>query len=241
MSFNPSEHLTKLQDKDYLEVKWRLVWFREKYPHGRIETEELAYDLDREVSAEGFAWNAETRRKERVLKKACGYARYRAIVEDGEGGRGVGTKSESAVNFPDFGEKAETGAIGRALAALGFGTQFAPEMDEADRIVDSPVDRTPTTPAPAQPSPERQQTAQPARPASATPTPINAPSRPATRQNAAVQKMVAQAKARAEAAGESWDALKLEACGRAVGDEDLMVAQVATINGKLTQVEKKSA
>jgi hypothetical protein len=36
-------------------------------------------------------------------------------------------------------EKAETGAIGRALALIGYGTQFAPEMDEEDRIVDSPV------------------------------------------------------------------------------------------------------
>ncbi|HTD18454.1 MAG TPA: hypothetical protein VK667_02885, partial [Ktedonobacteraceae bacterium] len=38
-------------------------------------------------------------------------------------------------------EKAETGAIGRALAALGYGTQFAPELNEEHRIVDSPVER----------------------------------------------------------------------------------------------------
>jgi hypothetical protein len=49
------------------------------------------------------------------------------------------------VSFPiDFGPKAETGAIGRALAALGFGTQFAIELSEDDRIVDTPVDRSPT-------------------------------------------------------------------------------------------------
>jgi hypothetical protein len=34
-----------------------------------------------------------------------------------------------------------SGAIGRALAALGYGTQFAPELDEQHRIVDSPVER----------------------------------------------------------------------------------------------------
>ncbi len=149
-SFNPNEHLRKIKSgnssQDYLDVKWRLVWFRERYPHGRIETQELAYDLDREVEAEGFAWNPETRRSERVIKKARGYARYRAIVEDGEGGKATGTKSENAANFPDFGEKAETGAIGRALAGLGFGTQFAPELNEEHRIVDAPVDRTPVTP-----------------------------------------------------------------------------------------------
>ncbi len=49
------------------------------------------------------------------------------------------------VSFSDYIEKAETGAIGRALAALGYGTQFAPEFNEEHRIVDSPVERT-TTP-----------------------------------------------------------------------------------------------
>lgn len=151
MSFNPNEHLRKLgkgdKAQDYLDVKWRLVWFREKYPHGSITTEELAYDLDREVTSEERVWNNTTRQMEPIIKRAFGYARYRAIVEDGEGGHATGTKSENAASFPDFGEKAETGAIGRALAALGFGTQFAPEMDEEHRIVDSPVDRTPTPPA----------------------------------------------------------------------------------------------
>jgi len=128
--------------KDYLPVQWRLVWFRDQCPQGTIETEELAYDLDREIEAEVFVWNAEKRRSEKVIKKARGYARYRATVTDGKGGRATGTKSESAVNFADFGEKSETGAIGRALAALGYGTQFAPELNEEHRIVDSPVERS---------------------------------------------------------------------------------------------------
>lgn len=74
------------------------------------------------------------------MKRAHGYARFRATVTDGKGGRATGTKSENAASFPDYIEKAETGAIGRALAALGYGTQFAPEMDEAHRIVDAPVE-----------------------------------------------------------------------------------------------------
>ena len=38
-------------------------------------------------------------------------------------------------------EKAETGSIGRALALLGYGTQFcADELDEGDRIVDAPAE-----------------------------------------------------------------------------------------------------
>ena len=149
-SFNPNEHVMQLKSKegfkDYLPVQWRLVWFRDQCPHGTIDTEELEYDLDREVEAEVFVWNAEKRRSEKVVKRAKGYARYRAVVMDGKGGRATGTKSESAVNFADFGEKAETGSIGRALAALGYGTQFAPELNEEHRIVDSPVERASIAP-----------------------------------------------------------------------------------------------
>jgi hypothetical protein len=141
--FNPNEHLISLKSreglKDYLPVQWRLVWFRSACPQGTIDTEEIEVDLDREVSEEAFVWNNETRRSEKVMKRAKGYARFRAVITDGKGGRATGTKSENAASFPDFIEKAETGAIGRALAALGYGTQFAPDLDEAHRIVDSPI------------------------------------------------------------------------------------------------------
>ena len=143
--FNPSDHLMKIKSRqglsDYLPVQWRLVWFRQECPHGTIETEELEYDTEKECSIETFVWNGEKRRSEKVVKNAKGYARYRAVVTDGKGGRATGTKAECRANFEDYGEKAETGAIGRALAGLGFGTQFAPELDEEHRIVDSPVER----------------------------------------------------------------------------------------------------
>jgi hypothetical protein len=146
-SFNPNEHLIQLKSrdgaKDYLPVQWRLVWFREQCPQGTIDTEEIEVDLDREMEEEVYSWNNETRRSEKVVKRAKGYARYRAVVTDGKGGRATGTKSEKAVSFPDFIEKAETGAIGRALAGLGYGTQFTgDELDEGYRIVDAPVDRS---------------------------------------------------------------------------------------------------
>jgi hypothetical protein len=144
-NFNPNEHLVQLKSKqgsqDYLPVQWRLVWFRSVCPQGTIDTEEVEVDLDRVVEAEAYVWNAEKRRSEKVTKQAKGYARFRAVVTDGKGGRATGTKTENAANFPDFVEKAETGSIGRALAALGYGTQFAPELDESHRIVDAPVDR----------------------------------------------------------------------------------------------------
>lgn len=144
--FNPNEHLIQIKSRngmaDYLPVQWRLVWFRSLCPDGSIETEIVHLDLDRETEEETYAWNSETRRSEKMMKRAPGFAVFRAIVKDGRGGMAIGTKSEKAASFSDFIEKAETGAIGRALAALGYGTQFTgDEFDERHRIVDAPVDR----------------------------------------------------------------------------------------------------
>jgi hypothetical protein len=49
-------------------------------------------------------------------------------------------KKETEIGFPDYIEKAETGAIGRALAMCGYGTLQAPEFDEGERIADSPIE-----------------------------------------------------------------------------------------------------
>jgi hypothetical protein len=145
--FNPNEHLMQIKNRggassDYLPVQWRLVWFRSLFPHGSIETEIVHLDLERETEEEAWVWNNETRRSEKVVKRAPGFAVFRATVKDGLGGVATGIKSEKAASFGDFLEKAETGAIGRALAALGYGTQFAgDEFNEQHRIVDAPVDR----------------------------------------------------------------------------------------------------
>ena len=148
--FDPNEHIMQIKNKqgsqDYLPVQWRLVWFREKCPNGTIKTKMLQLDLDRDTEEETYVWNSEKRRSEKVVKHAKGYVVFKAVVRDGKGGFATGTKSEKAASFPDFIEKAETGAIGRALAGLGYGTQFAPELNEEHRIVDSPVERsTPST------------------------------------------------------------------------------------------------
>jgi len=107
--------LLNLRGKEYLEVKYRLVWFREDHPDWSIETDLVSVT---DVSA---------------------YAK--ATIRDDKG-RIIATshKFESIQGFPDFIEKAETGAIGRALALIGYGTQFcADELDEGKRIVDSPA------------------------------------------------------------------------------------------------------
>src|SRR6266852_7083236 len=145
--FNPNEHIIQIKSdqavRDYLPVQWRLVWFRSLCPEGTIETEIIHLDLDRDTEEEIFVWNNEKRRSEKVVKHAKGLVIFKATVSDGKGAIATGTKMEKAASFSDWLEKAETGAIGRALAALGYGTQFTgDELDEAHRIVDAPVGRS---------------------------------------------------------------------------------------------------
>lgn len=130
--FAPQDHLIKIPRRvktaggawetvydDYLELKFRLVMFREKYPHGRITTEEVCVDLDR------------------------GYARFKASIEDGEGGLATGYGTETKVGFADYCERSETRALGRALAVMGFGTQFVgTDLDELPHVADAPVTTT---------------------------------------------------------------------------------------------------
>lgn len=144
----------------YLEVKWRAVWYRENCPNGTIETEMIHLDLDRETEEEVTEWEWSEKANKKVpvkkIKKAFGLAIFKATITDGEGGKATATKSEKAASFPDFIEKAETGAIGRALALLGYGTQFTgDELAERHRIVDAPVkedDHEQTPSAPAKPA-----------------------------------------------------------------------------------------
>ena len=116
-TFEPGKYITKVGNGDYLEVKWRLVWFRTEHPDGEIETEMVSHDGTTAV--------------------------FRARVRIPNGGSATGWGSESADDFRDYLEKAETKALGRALAALGFGTQFAPDFEfgaAESRVVDSPID-----------------------------------------------------------------------------------------------------
>lgn len=154
--FNPNQHLMQIKNKqgssDYLPVQWRIVWFRQDCPQGTISTEMLFFDPDKETQEEVSVWSKEKNRSEKIIKSANGLAVFRATVSDGQGKVAMGTKMEKAASFPDYLEKAETGAIGRALAALGFGTQFAPELEEEHRLADAPVER-PLPPRPqAQPA-----------------------------------------------------------------------------------------
>jgi hypothetical protein len=109
--------ILKLRGKDYLEVKYRLVWFREDHPDWGIETS--------------------------IIHSGEDGSTVKAVIRDAAGRiLATGHKSETPEGFADHLEKAETGSIGRALALVGYGTQFcADELDEGDRLADAPVDR----------------------------------------------------------------------------------------------------
>lgn len=107
--------LLNLKGKDYLPVQQRVIWFREERPEWGVETEFL--QLSENVA---------------IAKATIRDDKGRIIAQ--------GTKSETPSGFPDYIEKAESSAIGRALALIGFGTQFcADELDEGDRLADSPA------------------------------------------------------------------------------------------------------
>ena len=103
-------------ESDYLPVAARIAWFRRDHPLWSIitEVEQLA---DKAI----------------VMK---------AIIKDVTGAViATARKKETEIRFPDYIEKAETGAIGRALAMCGYGTLQAPEFDEQQRFADAPVEK----------------------------------------------------------------------------------------------------
>ena len=131
--FNPNKYMLKLPktkkiklsngqikweqtETDYLPVAARIAWFRGEHPDWSIITKTI-----------------QLANKAVVMK---------AIIKNAEG-RIIATarKKETEVGFPDYIEKAETGAVGRALALCGYGTLQAPELEEGERLADAPVEK----------------------------------------------------------------------------------------------------
>jgi hypothetical protein len=140
VAFDPARYLSKVNGADYLECKWRLVWLRDRDPDARIETEAVTLDP--------------------------AFSLFKATITLSTGGSATGYGSETPQDFRDHIEKAETKAIGRALAALGFGTQFCPDHDfgaAQGRVVDAPV-----CGPHSESSPRSEPRSQPPRPAPAT-------------------------------------------------------------------------
>lgn len=118
--FNPSDYLTYIKGQPYLAVRSRIQWFRSEFPFGKIETRLLSFENDRAIVA----------------------SHIEAVTEDGQiTGSATGLGSCTVPEFNDAIEKAETRAIGRALGALGFGTQFCDDFSdgpETGMLADAP-------------------------------------------------------------------------------------------------------
>ncbi len=120
--FDPTQYLSKFDGRDYLEVKWRVMWLRHEHPEARMTTEIVQHNEE------------------------SGFALFRAEVDIPGGGKSTGWGSETVRDFHDYIEAAETKALGRALAALSYGTQFCSDFDFSAnarpgtaQIVDAPV------------------------------------------------------------------------------------------------------
>lgn len=155
-TFDPRPHLIQIRSKgqvsDYLPVQKRVLWLRTEYP-------------DAVINIELLEWNPD-------------FALAKATVAIPGGGTATDYGSETKTDFPDFIEKACTKALGRALAGLGFGTQFC--ADELDLVnpdgsphwVDSPVVQRPVVRStqPAAPRPAGRATNAPYRQSTPRPT-----------------------------------------------------------------------
>ncbi len=122
MPENLQRYLIRMQGgKMYLPAAYRIVWFRDEL---------------------GDDWGIQTALVEGGHE--AGFATVRAtIVNEQNRIIASGHKTESKSDFPaGWVEKAESGAVARALALLGFGTQFSPELDDDGyRPADSPQPR----------------------------------------------------------------------------------------------------
>lgn len=112
--------LINLKGKDYLMVAYRIQWFNEEVPNFVIDTNYLLLNDDQTVAQ----------------------AMVTILDKDGKvTKRATATKRETKKDFSDHTEKAETSAVGRCLALLGYGTQFAvADLDEGTRLADSPLE-----------------------------------------------------------------------------------------------------
>ena len=133
--FDPQTHLMQIErfDKklnkkvatDYMTVQNRLIWFIRD---------------QRALIEGGLATTTYTMHTEMVEHdREAGWAHFKTMVRDVLGNEATMYGSESVRDFPDYIEKASTKSLGRALLLLGYGTAFADELDEGERVVDAPV------------------------------------------------------------------------------------------------------
>lgn len=101
-NFDPREHIRQLEDgREYLDLKWRILWLRSQEPDASIESQIVATSEDEVVC-----------RTTITLRSGA------TVTAHGSASR---TDSSQPV------EEAENRAMMRALAALGYGVEYADE------------------------------------------------------------------------------------------------------------------
>ena len=134
--FDPTPYMRQIRGRggsqtDYLDVKHRLLWLRKEHPDAEIVSELIRIDEQGAI--------------------------FKATVKIPNGGCASGHGSETATDFSDYIEKAETKALGRALNALGYGAQFADSEAEESRPGAGPVLSRPVEQRESRQRPSQQQ------------------------------------------------------------------------------------
>jgi len=106
----------------YLDVKYRITWFRLKYPEGKISKE--ITQLDEKMAVVEC----------RIYKEASDSAD--AYLANGFGQRFLEAESTYGSRYLEW---AETAAIGRALSAAGFNISIGSDFDDENGQVDSGI------------------------------------------------------------------------------------------------------
>lgn len=126
--FNPAEFTRNLPNEDggtslYLDVKYRLLWFRLHRPQGKISSEIVSVtEKSAIVTCRLYADRSDPADQYLAQSSAQRFA-----TDDKYGDRYL--------------EIAETAAIGRVLAAAGYGTQFCGATDMLSGVIaDAPID-----------------------------------------------------------------------------------------------------
>jgi cell division septation protein DedD len=177
MAFDPENYLINLEKNPnktprfYLPVQWRIFWLRQDHPNAQINTEAV-------VRGEEEVWFKATVKVPDEIDGSTG-------VMLTQGGSATGWAKQTPADFAgnsNWIEKCETKSLGRALGALGYGTQFTDDFDEDDSALsDAPVAK----PAESKPPQSRQEPAQQPRSAPAAQTPTTATAKPSQPKPAA--------------------------------------------------------
>lgn len=127
--FDPRRYMRVIQQegqagKYYLDVAFRKLWFRLKYPEGKIVKKILKL-TDQVAIVEARVYLNRNDAEENFISNALA---QKYMTADGQFGN-------------KFVELAETAAVGRALSDAGFGLQFADKEDDMDpEVTEAPFD-----------------------------------------------------------------------------------------------------